>query len=213
MTRLIFVRHGESEANLQRAFAGWTNAALTDKGHAQAEAAARYLLQYKIDVAYASDLQRARDTAKHIADKQGIPLVPDRELREIYAGEWEGRLFDDLIQEDAEAYTTWRQTIGLARPTGGESVAELQTRVQGAVNRILAAHTGKTVLIGTHATPIRVMECIWRDIPLAEAHTVPWRANASTTVVEYDESGRARIALCGYHEYLGDLLTGLPRTV
>lgn len=213
MTRLIFVRHGESEANRQRVFAGWTNAALTEKGHAQAESAAEYLLKYKIDAAYASDLQRAYDTAKHIADRQGIPLIPEPGLREIYAGEWENRLFDDLIMEDAVAYATWRGEIGLACPTGGESVAALQTRIAETVRRILEKHPGQTVLIGTHATPIRVMECLWRGLPLAEAHTVPWRANASATVVEYQEDKAPQIVLCGYYDYLGDLMTGLPRTV
>ncbi len=213
MTRLIFVRHGESEANLARSFAGWTNTPLTEKGHAQAEAAAEYLLQYKIDAAYASDLQRAYNTAKHIADKQGIAVIPERGLREIYAGDWESRSFDDLIREDSVAYGIWREKIGLAHPTGGESVAELQDRIHSTVRRILTDHAGKTVLIGTHATPIRVMECIWRNVPLAEAHTVPWRGNASATVVEYDEDGRAQILLCGYNDYLGDLVTGLPRTV
>ncbi|MBQ8858868.1 MAG: histidine phosphatase family protein [Clostridia bacterium] len=212
MTRMIFVRHGESEANLRHAFAGWTNAHLTEKGHEQAQKTAEYLKRYHIDVAYASDLRRAYDTAKHIADAQGIEVKPEEGLREIFAGDWENRLFDEIATQDAEAWQVWRQDIGRAQPAGGESTAALQARVAETVDRIRRAHEGKTILIGTHATPIRVMECLWRGLPLAEAKTINWVPNASVTVIEY-EGDTPRIVCIGEYSYMGDLITGLPRNV
>ena len=212
MTRMIFVRHGESAANTERIFAGWTNAPLTQKGHEQAKVTAEYLKRYKIDVAYASDLRRAFDTAKHIADAQGIDVKPEEGLREIYAGEWENRHFDAIAEQDAEKWHVWREDIGRAQPTGGETVADLQRRIRATVDRIRRAHEGKTILIGTHATPIRVMECVWRDLPLSEMKTVVWVANASVTVVKYD--GDVPALVCnGICDFMGDLVTGLPRNV
>ncbi len=214
MTRMIFVRHGQSEANVVPAFAGWTDAPLTEKGHKQAEAAAEYLLKYKIDVAYASDLQRAFCTARHIADKQNVTVIPEPAFREIFAGEWENRPYAELVEAYPVAYTTWLQDIGHAQPTGGETVAELQARVAAAVARILEKHKGETVLIGTHATPVRVMECIWRGLPLSCAKDVKWVPNASATVVEYDDAGHATPVLLGCADYLsGDLLSVLPKNV
>jgi probable phosphoglycerate mutase len=212
MTRLIFVRHGESAANIERIFAGWTNAPLTQKGHEQAKVTAQYLKRYKIDVAYASDLHRAFDTARHIADAQGIGVKPEEGLREIYAGEWENRFFDAIAEQDAERWHVWREDIGHAQPTGGETVADLQARIRATVDRIRRENEGKTVLIGTHATPVRVMECIWKNLPLSEMKTVQWVPNASVTVVEYE--GDTPTLVCrGYADFMGDLLTGLPRNV
>ena len=71
MTTLIFVRHGESLANLQNLFAGHYDIPLTELGHTQAERTAQYLDRYHIDHIYASDLQRAYQTAEHTAARQG----------------------------------------------------------------------------------------------------------------------------------------------
>jgi broad specificity phosphatase PhoE len=212
MTRLIFVRHGESEANFTASFAGNTDAPLTDLGRAQAAAAGEYLRRFRIDIAYASDLRRAYDTAAIIAKKQGLTPIPAPAFREIFAGEWEGKRFDDLAIEYAAAYDVWRKNIGRARPTGGESVVELGERVSAAMFRLLKEHEGKTVLVGTHATPIRLLECVWREIPFVDASKISWTQNASTTVVEY-EGERARIVLRGYNDYLAALTTNMPANV
>lgn len=213
MTRLILVRHGQSEANFNRTFAGHTDAPLTDLGRAQAAAAGEYLRRFRIDVAYASDLRRAYDTAAIIASRHALTPIPDPALREIFAGEWEGKRFVDLETEYPHDFlTVWRGDIGHARPVGGESVVELGARVSGAVARILAKHEGQTVLIGTHATPVRVMECVWRGIPFEAAAQIPWVQNASATVVEY-ENGIPRILLCGYNAYLGSMSTYMPANV
>lgn len=211
MTRLIFVRHGESEANLSRVFAGHTNARLTEKGHAQAALTADYIAaHYQVDAAYASDLCRAYDTACHIADKFHIPVQPEPAFREIFAGRWENRLFDEIAVVFAGDFATWRQDIGHSRCTAGESFAELQARVCACAKRLAARHEGQTVLVGTHATPIRVLECAWRGVGLDGAKDIPFVANASVTVVEY-EGDEVRILLRGYHDHHGELSTGLPR--
>lgn len=213
MTRLILVRHGESAANIARVFAGHTNTPLTERGHAQAELTAAYLAaHYTIDAVYASDLQRARDTASHVASRFGLPVQPESALREIFAGEWENRPFDEVAEVFSADYAVWRQDIGHARCTGGESFAELQARVCAAVARIAKENDGKTVLIGTHATPIRALECAWRGIAAEGAKEIPFVANASVTVAEL-EGDCVQIVLRGYYEHQGELLTGLPRGV
>lgn len=209
MTRLIFVRHGQSEANLHRIFAGHFDAPLTALGRAQAATAGEYLCRIPIDVAYASDLRRAYDTAAIIAARQGLSVIPDSAFREIFAGEWEGQYMDVLMQKYAHEYGMFRNDIGHSCPTGGESVIEVGRRLDAATTRLLERHEGKTILIGTHATPIRTMECIFRGIPVERAQEVPWAQNASVTVVEY-ENATPRIVLCGYNAYLGNLFTGMP---
>lgn len=210
MTTLYFIRHGQSEANVDRVFAGHWDVPLTDRGREQAARTAAFLADRPICAVYASDLHRAADTGEALSSVKGIPLRTTEHLREIYAGDWEGKAFEELVKDPA--FVVWRQTVGLARCTNGESVKELQQRIRAAVEEIVRLHPDESVCIATHATPIRVMEALWTDTPLELLHTVPWVSNASVTVVEYTD-GVGRLVSRDLHEHLGDLSTVLPANV
>ena len=123
MTKMIFVRHGQSEANLLTIFAGHTDIPLTDLGRHQAENTAQFLKDYSIDAVYASDLLRAMQTAEPTARMHGLEIIPDVRLREIYAGDWEGVTFNDLLTLYPESFgILWRTDCGRAHPENGESV-------------------------------------------------------------------------------------------
>lgn len=212
MTTLLLVRHGESVANHQNVFAGNTDADLSALGHEQAERTAEYLAEhYNISAIYSSDLKRAFKTGLHTAVKVGVPMIPDEKLREISAGEWENRKFDDLQTEFQKDYSVWLKDIGNAVCTGGESVRQLGERVQKRLEEIAKKHDGETVLITTHATPIRVSQCIWEGKPLSEMKNVPWVSNASVTVVEYD--GAWHLKEVSVDEHLKELRTDLAANV
>lgn len=213
MTRVYFVRHGQSESNLITQFAGSLDMPLTEKGRQQAEASARFLRAVPFTAVYASDLCRAYDTGLAVAQMQEIPITGDTRLREIFAGEWEGRTYSDLERDFPDSYGAWRHRIGLARCPGGESVAQLQERVRACVEEIVRRHPGETLCIATHATPIRVMECVWTHTPLSQMHTIPWVSNASVTVAEYDDGGVGRLLERDLHEHLGELHTVLAKNV
>jgi len=198
---------------LQHVFAGWYNCHLTERGQTQAKATAQYLQQVPITAVYASDLHRAYDTGAAIAAVKTVPIMADNRLREINAGAWEGMNFEELAIRFPGAFERWVNTVGLASCTDGESVAQLQQRVRGAVEDIVRRHPGETLCIATHATPIRVMECVWRDLPLAEMHTIPWVKNASVTIAEYDENGVGHLVERDIHAHLGTLNTALPTNV
>ena len=97
MTRLIVVRHAQSIANKMKVFIGHKDLDLTDFGHEQAKLLGEYLVkkEYPIDVIYSSDLLRPYHTIEPYAKAVGKEIIKDRELREIYAGEWEGKNFSD----------------------------------------------------------------------------------------------------------------------
>ena len=213
-TTLILIRHGESEANFEHRFTGQSNAfGLTARGHAQAEAAAVWLDGTAVDVIVASDLRRAYDTAKHLADRRGMTVIPDEGFREIFAGAWEGRRFEELPDAYPKDFGVWMNDIGSAVCTDGESVAALQTRVRAAVERIVRTYPGKTVVIGTHATPIRAMQCIWQNVPLSAMKDVPWVPNASVTSVVYEEDMTWHDVRIGQTAHLAGMETSLPQNV
>ena len=213
MTTLYFVRHGQSLSNLLTQFAGSLDTPLTEKGMAQADSTAAFLSNVPFSAVYASDLSRAHDTGAAVASVCRVPIHASPQLREIFAGEWEGKLYNELEEKYRESYAVWRHQIGRAQCPGGESVRDLQVRVRRCVEEIVGKHPNETICIATHATPIRVMECVWTHTPLELMHTIPWVSNASVTIAQYDD------ALCGQlierdlHDHLGDLHTVLAKNV
>ena len=213
MTKLILVRHGQSQANIDSVFAGHTNTPLSELGVLQANKTAEFLKEnYKIDIAYASDLQRAYNTGKTIADKQGIQVIKSNNLREIYAGVWEGLSFIDIKERFPDSYKTWKEDIGNALPNEGESVSELQFRIINEIKEIACKNENKTILIATHATPIRSLLCYIKGLPLSEMHNVPWVSNSSITVMDY-ENDSFNIILEGYDKHLGNSSSTLSKIV
>lgn len=211
MTTLIFVRHGQSVSNLEQRFSGHHDAKLTELGHRQAQMTAKLLADAKIDKIYSSDLSRAYDTARYTAESHGIKILPTTAFREVHAGLWEGKLYRDILAEFGDRYTQWITDIGRAHPNGGESVAELNRRVNNAVDRILCEDAGKCVAIFTHATPVRMLACRWFGINPLDAAKVPFCSNASVSAVEYDEQGNQRLLCYGYDEHQGELVTKTPK--
>jgi len=213
LTRLVLIRHGQSEANLRAVFAGHTNAPLTEMGEKQAALTAAYICsKYQVDEVYASDLLRAFHTGKAVADQLGLQTVPDQALREIYAGAWENRPFQELIDKKDKNYETWRFDIGKATCTDGESVAELQLRIVAELKKIAEDQQGKTVVIATHATPIRVFQCHCEGKPIQDLREISWVSNASVTEAVY-EDGRFTLQEVGHDAHLGELRSVLPKNV
>lgn len=213
MVRIILERHGQSQANEKSVFAGYLDVALTETGKKQAEISANYIINnYKIDKIYSSDLKRAYSTGKVIADRLNMGITPDKRLREINAGEWEGQLFDDLEVKYKEDYSVWLSDIGRAKCTGGETVKEFADRITSAITDIARENDGKTVLIAIHATPIRVMQCVCKNVSIEEMKKVSWVTNASVTVINYDD-GKWSMELESYDEHMGELKTKVQANV
>ena len=135
------------------------------------------------------------------------------QLREIYAGDWEGKGYSELEKLYPDSYGVWRTQIGLAECPNGESVAQLQTRIRAFVEDVVQEHPDEVVCIATHATPIRVMECVWTQTPLSQMHTIPWVSNASVTIAEYDEFGVGKLLSRDHYAHLGGLHTVLAKNV
>lgn len=209
-TTIYLIRHGESVGNQQRRFLGHTDLALTELGHRQAENTARFFDGIHLDKIFSSDLLRAYQTAEHTAERKGLLIERDRELREIFAGKWEGRLFADLKVDFPDDYGVWLRDIGKAGCTGGESVADLSRRILAEVERLARENEGKTVAIFTHATPIRIVKNAWDGNDVSALVQTPWASNASVTHAEY-ENGVFRVLAYGMDDFQKDSKTVLPK--
>lgn len=210
MTTLLMIRHGQSVANLEGRFAGSSDFPLTELGRRQAACTAEFVAEnYRVDAVYSSDLQRAYETGLATAEKFGLPVATDPALREIFAGAWERQRFDDLYRAHFEDFTLWRQNIGLSRCTDGESVAELAVRIREVVDRISRAHDGKTVVIATHATPIRTLRWLATGTPPENMQNIPWPSNASVSEFSWNNGVLTAVHM-SMDEHLADLQSALP---
>ncbi|MBE6618560.1 MAG: histidine phosphatase family protein [Ruminococcaceae bacterium] len=213
MTRLLIIRHGQSMANVEEVFAGHFDSPPSELGLLQAKKTAEYVCStYKIDKVYTSDLKRAYAVGRAVCDIIGGDPIPDENLREISAGLWEGKRFEELFESFEMYRETWLHDIGKVTCDGGESVAHLQERFVSALKRISEENDGKTVVIATHATPIRSLRCYCAEKPIEEMKNIRWVTNASVSVFEC-ENGKFAEILAGYDEHLGELVTRFPAKV
>ncbi|MBQ7399965.1 MAG: histidine phosphatase family protein [Clostridia bacterium] len=215
-TKIIMVRHAQGEGNLKAEFHGQYPSDLTELGIKQAQCTAEFLKSYRIDAAFASDIPRAYSTAKIIAEKHGLSVTKDDGLREIDGGEWERMKFDDISVKYPKEYAIWKNDLGNSTCPGGESVRNLQKRVKGTIERIVKKNPGKNILIGTHATPVRTMGCVWKKLDISEIVNLPWVPNASVCIVKYDSETLdfeiEEYALCE-HLVKNNLITELPKNI
>ena len=210
MTEIYIVRHGESEGNKSDKFVGHGNVPLTDTGKRQAALTAEYLKDVKFTAIYSSDLKRAMETAEPSAELHGLAIIREPAFRELYAGDWEGRLYGEIARTDPKAFNLWKSCQPDSRQGNGETLRELCDRVGNKLTEIAEKHDGERILIFTHATPIRVITCMSRGIPLTEINSVPWTANASVTRLRFDKP-RYEIIDEGYVGHLGSLCTYLSK--
>ena len=168
MTTIYLVRHGHSLGNKFNLFIGQGNLDLTEIGYEQAKTTANYLNNFKIDAIYSSDLDRAYHTGLELAKLKNLTVNTDKRLREILAGEWEGKSFDDIKVQYAKDYEPWSNNIGNSFCTGGESYKDVQSRMIKAITEIALNNDGKSVAIFSprfsiyiHATCVHTYKFKW----------------------------------------------------
>ena len=159
MAKLILIRHGRTKLFHEQRFWGKTDVELSDRGIQEAEKLRDRLAKEKINAAYASTLSRARLTAEIIATKHNVKINSHDELNEISFGWIEGLTFEEigkLHPELAEALSKW--SVKPQFP-GGESLDDLNERVQAFLKRLQKHKPKETILIVSHAGTLRLLIC------------------------------------------------------
>ncbi len=157
MTEFLLVRHGANEYTRTNRLAGWTpEVHLNDFGKLQAQAAGQHLAARKIDVAYASPLERTVETAQAIlAHYPHLTLATDPDIGEVRYGEWQGQELGKLSGQ-----RLWRHVqLEPSRVTfpGGEAMRDAQIRAVNAIERMRERHPRQTVLVVSHSDIIRMV--------------------------------------------------------
>ena len=186
-TVVIFVRHGQTPSTGKVLPGRAAGLALADTGLAQARAVAEQFRDSKhVAAIYASPLQRTRETAAPIGKALGMKVQTDKGLLECDFGDWTGKSLAQL-RKLPEWKAVQRNPSGFRFP-GGESFAEMQTRMTTTVDRYRAAHPGKTVIAVSHADPIKAAAASALGVPLDLFQRIDI-SPCSMTVIAYGHEG------------------------
>lgn len=154
-TKVLLIRHGETDWNKELRFQGSTNIPLCEEGIKQAKLASKKL-GGNFDVVYASPLDRAYQTANIICENTSISPIIHNDLREINFGPWEGYTLAQIEELFPNDFTNWRNDPNDGFFTDGDkSIKEVSTRCKNAILDIVANNIGKTILIVAHGGILR----------------------------------------------------------
>ncbi|MEH1169521.1 bifunctional RNase H/acid phosphatase [Micromonospora sp. CPCC 205539] len=158
-TRLILVRHGETEYTEQRRYSGRGDVPLSERGRAQAAATAARVaaLAPAVAAVLSSPLSRCTSTAAAIAGALGdVPVRTEIDLIECDFGDWEGRTFTEVREGWPGEMDAWLASTRIA-PPGGESFTAVAERANRVVAGLLSAYPGETVVVVSHVSPIKLV--------------------------------------------------------
>ena len=155
--RIVLWRHGQTEWNMAGRLQGQTDVPLDKVGREQAKTAARLLQWLQPSAIVSSDLSRAVDTARALADLVGLDVTLDKGLRETFVGTWQGLTDAEIKERFPEEYAAWREDHAHQRRGGGEIEAEVADRAVAAIERALETVPNRgTLVIVTHGGTARV---------------------------------------------------------
>ncbi len=162
MGRLVLLRHGESQWNLENRFTGWVDVPLSPRGMQEAKNAGEKLRQYRFDRAFTSVLQRANDTLRLVLEVIGQPDIPtekNKALNERMYGDLQGLNKAETAKKYGEEQVKiWRRSYDV-RPPGGESLRDTAERVLPYYEKAIKPHVlaGETLLIAAHGNSLRAL--------------------------------------------------------
>lgn len=187
-TRLVVVRHGETEWNLASRIQGHADSPLTPAGVAQAEAIARRLAGERFERLVSSDLGRAWRTAEAIAARTGHGIVADPRLRERNYGQAEGLTYGEVGVQFPEIFSRVRATDPDYVVPGGESRRQLFARVRDAFESLARGAAGTSLAVVCHGGVLAALYRHAMGIPLEDPRAIPI-PNASYNALAFDGGG------------------------
>ncbi|MGL5810851.1 MAG: bifunctional RNase H/acid phosphatase [Nocardioides sp.] len=207
-TTLVLVRHGATDHTVAKRFSGGVGSAnpgLNETGRAQVRATADWLAPRveAIDAVVASPVRRAVESARILAERWGLAVTDAPAFAEMEFGTWDGSTFAEIADSRPEEMAAWLGSLDY-RPGGGESLRGVQRRVRRGLDELLAAQVGRTVLLLSHVTPIKILVADAVGAPLAAVYRMELEP-ASVSVVSYyrdpsqDEGERHRASLRLYN--------------
>ena len=164
--KLIFIRHGQTDWNLQGKIQGSYDSELNEIGMKQATELSEKLikLNYKFKKIYTSPQKRALKTAKILSDSSKVPYIIIENLKEINMGKWEGLSWGEVENNYPIEYKNWKENRKDVPPPNGESYEHMLYRVLGSLHKIIKENTDDVVIVA-HSAIIMCLQCYITNTP------------------------------------------------
>lgn len=206
-TLLYLVRHGATDANLQRPYilqGRGIDTSLSEIGQKQADSVGQFLSQRTLDQVYSSGMKRAVETAEQIARHHDLAVGPIEQLAECHVGKWEGMDWGTIEQEHPEAYHAFIENPADNPYLDGESYRDVHSRIAPVIQDLLERHLGKTIAIVAHNVVNRVYLADLLGIDLSRAKELR-QTNACVNVIHY-QNGETTLMTLNSHFHLDESL-------
>lgn len=167
VTQILALRHGETDWNVAKRMQGHLDVPLNQNGLQQAQVLAKALSSEPIHAIYSSDLSRAALTAQPLAEMKSLPILQTAQLRERHFGAFQGKTYAEIEALLPQAFGLWRDRDPDFAAQDGESLRQLQNRIQTFMLEIAQRHRGQTVAIFSHGG---VMDIIYRIANQVQLH-------------------------------------------
>ena len=205
MTRIIFVRHGETTWSKTREhrFRGRIDIPLNDTGVLQAKAVGKHLEGENVATIYSSPLKRARDTAAEIAKLHELPVRDLKGFIDLHFGDWQGELHETMQAKYPELYQRWKTAPSTMTFPGGETLQDVRDRIKKTLAELVKTHENDTIVVVTHGAVLRVLLSYLHN----ESDDLNYKhnmANCGISIIKF-ENVRHTIEVENYKEHLSDL--------
>ena len=198
MTRMILVRHGQTDWNLEDRFRGHADVLLNATGVAQAQATGqRVAEEWQPTVIYSSPLSRAMDTGQAISDRLAsfhqtvVPVQVVPELSDFDFGDWQGLTPEEARQRWPEEIEAWYTSPQIVRIPGGETLQDLRERAMKVIRDLVSQHLGETIAVVSHTDVNRI---ILLDM-LGLKNESFWRLRQDTCAINVVEAENGSFAI------------------
>jgi len=207
LTNVLLIRHGQSKGNAERRFGGHTATPLSARGRRQAKLTARALKTESLTAIYSSDLARAMETAKPLANLTGLTVKGTSAFRERSVGVMEGLTFEDAAQEHPEQYAALLRRDFEHVLTGGESYRQLLDRGRQKLDEIIVEHHGGKIVVFSHTGTICILALHLMGALDAPELKPVWisSANCGITRFELRSDGFVKVLCVNDTRHLTDL--------
>jgi len=207
VTNVLLIRHGQSKGNAERRFGGHTATPWSARGRNQAEATARTLKSESLTAIYSSDLARAMDTAKSLANMTRLPVQGTSAFRERDVGVMEGLTFEDAAQQHPEQYAALLRRDFEYVLTGGESYRQLLDRARQKLHEIIEENRGGKIAVFSHTGTICILALHLMGALDAPELKPVWisSANCGITRFELRDDGFVRVLTVNDTSHLAHL--------
>ena len=196
-TKLIIIRHGESEYNTKGLCQGQVDAKLTTLGKRQAKSLANRLKDEKMDVIYSSPLQRAKVTADIIKKDRDVDIKLDKGIKEITCGYWEGIKVEKLRELDPVGLDNWETKPHKFSVRGSETFQQVYDRSTQALESIIEENEGKTIVIVAHLVSILLMLVHLKSEKIKNVWSIGKQPNTALNILEIDKRGNVEFLVQG----------------